>query len=32
VFSGLTVGENVVVSGTFLLKAELGKGSAAHEH
>lgn len=32
VFSGLALGERVVVSGTFLLKAELGKGSAAHEH
>lgn len=32
VFTGLAAGENVVVSGTFLLKAELGKGSAAHEH
>ncbi|MBL8768751.1 MAG: efflux RND transporter periplasmic adaptor subunit [Planctomycetes bacterium] len=32
VFSGLALGESVVVSGTFLLKAELGKGSAAHEH
>lgn len=32
VFSGLVEGEEFVVSGTFILKAELGKGSAAHEH
>lgn len=30
--SGLVEGELFVVSGTFILKAELGKGSAAHEH
>ncbi len=30
--SGLTPGESIVISGTFILKAELGKGSAAHEH
>lgn len=30
--SGLVEGERFVVSGTFILKAELGKGSAAHEH
>jgi len=30
--SGLKEGEPVVVSGSFLLKAELGKGEAAHEH
>ena len=32
VLSGLTEGEAVVVSGTFILKAELGKGEASHEH
>jgi cobalt-zinc-cadmium efflux system membrane fusion protein len=32
VTSGLTVGEPVVVGGSFILKAELGKGEAAHEH
>lgn len=32
VYSGLLEGERFVVSGTFILKAELGKGSAAHEH
>ena len=30
--SGLKEGESVVVSGTFVLKAELGKSEAAHEH
>ena len=30
--SGLKEGEPVVVSGSFLLKAELRKGEAAHEH
>ncbi|MFO0836203.1 MAG: efflux RND transporter periplasmic adaptor subunit [Phycisphaerales bacterium] len=32
ILSGLIEGEEFVVSGTFILKAELGKGSAAHEH
>lgn len=32
VLSGLAEGEPVVVSGVFILKADLGKGSAAHEH
>jgi membrane fusion protein, heavy metal efflux system len=30
--SGLREGEKVVVSGTFILKADLGKAGAAHEH
>ncbi len=32
IYSGLVEGERFVVAGTFILKAELGKGSAAHEH
>ncbi|MCC6230366.1 MAG: efflux RND transporter periplasmic adaptor subunit [Phycisphaerales bacterium] len=32
VLAGLVEGEEYVVGGTFILKAELGKGSAAHEH
>lgn len=32
VFSGLVEGEKFVEAGSFIMKAELGKGSAAHEH
>jgi cobalt-zinc-cadmium efflux system membrane fusion protein len=32
VLSGLKEGEKLVVSGSFILKAELGKGEAEHEH
>lgn len=32
ILGGLVEGEEFVVAGTFILKAELGKGSAAHEH
>ena len=32
VHAGLSEGEEVVVRGAFALKAELGKGSAEHEH
>ena len=32
ILGGLKEGEEFVISGTFILKAELGKGSAAHEH
>ncbi len=32
VLDGLREGESVVVSGSFILKAELGKAGAAHEH
>jgi cobalt-zinc-cadmium efflux system membrane fusion protein len=30
--SGIDEGDSIVVAGTFILKAELGKGEAAHEH
>lgn len=32
VLSGLSEGERIVVKGSFLIKADLGKGSAQHEH
>ena len=32
VYSGLAVGEPFVAAGSFILKAELGKAGAAHEH
>jgi cobalt-zinc-cadmium efflux system membrane fusion protein len=32
ILEGLEAGEQIVVAGSFILKAELGKGSAAHEH
>ncbi len=32
VLTGLNEGDSVIVSGSFILKAELGKNGAAHEH
>jgi cobalt-zinc-cadmium efflux system membrane fusion protein len=32
VLSGLEEGEEIVVAGAFILKAELGKEGAEHEH
>lgn len=32
IYAGLVEGERFIIAGTFILKAELGKGSAAHEH
>jgi hypothetical protein len=32
VLSGLKEGEQVVISGAFILKAELAKGEAGHDH
>ena len=32
VIDGLKDGESIVVSGSFILKAELGKGEAEHAH
>ncbi|HTL29816.1 MAG TPA: efflux transporter periplasmic adaptor subunit, partial [Tepidisphaeraceae bacterium] len=32
ILAGLKAGEKFVVSGSFILKAELGKSEAGHEH
>jgi cobalt-zinc-cadmium efflux system membrane fusion protein len=32
VLSGLKEGQSIVASGSFILKAEIGKEGAAHEH
>jgi cobalt-zinc-cadmium efflux system membrane fusion protein len=32
VMSGVTVGDEIVVSGTFILKAEIGKAGVEHAH
>ena len=32
ILSGLSQGERIAVSNTFILKAELGKAEAAHDH
>lgn len=32
IYSGLVDGERFVAAGSFILKADLGKGAAAHEH
>ena len=32
VYEGLKAGDELVISGSFILKAELGKSEASHEH
>jgi cobalt-zinc-cadmium efflux system membrane fusion protein len=32
VMDGVSVGDEVVVAGTFILKADLGKAGASHDH
>ena len=32
ILDGLQADEEIVVAGSFILKAELGKAGAAHEH